>query len=131
MSEEANIFRGDHGPQMGESEGAPRPRRKPQTQAQPVPSAVVPESAPAATLPAAQAESAAQPAASPAPSTPVVAAKAEPELDFHVDESQLWHSSEAVKKRISDMATVAHQTAHLLDEQAEEAARIAQRLKSI
>ncbi|MFZ9366796.1 MAG: hypothetical protein ACO25D_04405 [Burkholderiaceae bacterium] len=131
MSEEANIFRGDHGPQMGESEGAPRPRRKPQTQAQPVPSAVVPEPAPAATLPAAQAESAAQPAASPAPSTPVVAAKAEPELDFHVDESQLWHSSEAVKKRISDMATVAHQTAHLLDEQAEEAARIAQRLKSI
>lgn len=131
MSEEANIFRGDHGPQMGESEGAPRPRRKPQTQAQPVPSAVVPEPAPAATLPAAQAESAAQPAASPAPSTPVVAAKAEPELDFHVEESQLWHSSEAVKKRISDMATVAHQTAHLLDEQAEEAARIAQRLKSI
>lgn len=131
MSEEANIFRGDHGPQMGESEGAPRPRRKPQTQAQPLPSAVVPEPAPAATLPAAQAESAAQPAASPAPSTPVVAAKAEPELDFHVDESQLWHSSEAVKKRISDMATVAHQTAHLLDEQAEEAARIAQRLKSI
>ena len=131
MSEEANIFRGDHGPQMGESEGAPRPRRKPQTQAQPVPGAVVPEPAPAATLPAAQADSAAQPAASPAPSTPVVAAKAEPELDFHVDESQLWHSSEAVKKRISDMATVAHQTAHLLDEQAEEAARIAQRLKSI
>jgi len=131
MSEEANIFRGDHGPQMGESEGAPRPRRKPQTQAQPVPSAVVPEPAPAATLPAAQVESAAQPAASPAPSAPVVAAKAEPELDFHVDESQLWHSSEAVKKRISDMATVAHQTAHLLDEQAEEAARIAQRLKSI
>ena len=129
MSEEANIFRGDHGPQMGESEGA-RPRRKPQTQAQPLPSAVVPEPAPAATLPAAQAESAAQPAA-PAPSTPVVAAKAEPELDFHVEESQLWHSSEAVKKRISDMAAVAHQTAHLLDEQAEEAARIAQRLKSI
>jgi hypothetical protein len=120
MSEEANIFRGDHGPQMGESEGAPRPRRKPQTQAQPVPGAVVPEPAPAATLPAA-----------PAPSTPVVAAKAEPELDFHVEESQLWHSSEAVKKRISDMAAVAHQTAHLLDEQAEEAARIAQRLKSI
>jgi hypothetical protein len=131
MSEEANIFRGDHGPQMGESEGAPRPSRKPQTQAQPVPSAVVSEPAPAATLPAAQAESAAQPAASPAPSTPVVAAKAEPELDFHVDESQLWHSSEAVKKRISDLGTVAHQTAHLLDEQAEEAARIAQRLKSI
>ena len=131
MSEEANIFRGDHGPQMGESEGAPRPRRKPQTQAQPLPSAVVPEPAPAATLPAAQADSAAQPAASPAPSAPVVAAKAEPELDFHVEESQLWHSSEAVKKRISDMATVAHQTAHLLDEQAEEAARIAQRLKSI
>jgi hypothetical protein len=29
------------------------------------------------------------------------------------------------------MAAVAHQTAHLLDEQADEAARIAQRLKSI
>ena len=131
MSEEANIFRGDHGPQMGESEGAPRPRRKPQTQAQPLPGAVVPEPVPTATLPAAQADSAAQPASSPAPSVPVLAAKAEPELDFHVEESQLWHSSEAVKKRISDMATVAHQTAHLLDEQAEEAARIAQRLKSI
>jgi hypothetical protein len=64
-----------------------------------------------------------------------VAAKAapapEPELNFHLDESQLWHSSEAVKKRIGEMAAVAHQTAHLLDEQAEEADRIAKQLKSL
>jgi hypothetical protein len=55
----------------------------------------------------------------------------EPELNFHLDESQLWHSSEAVKKRISNMAAVAHQTGHLLDEQAEEADRIAKQLKSL
>jgi methyl-accepting chemotaxis protein len=52
-------------------------------------------------------------------------------LDFHVDESQLWHSSEAVKQRISAMAAVAHETAHLLDEQAAEAERIAKQLKSL
>jgi uncharacterized protein (DUF1800 family) len=55
----------------------------------------------------------------------------EPELNFHLDESQLWHSSEAVKKRIRDMAAVAHQTAHLLDEQAEDADRIAKQMKSL
>jgi hypothetical protein len=62
---------------------------------------------------------------------PPVAAEPEPALDFHVDESQLWHSSEAVKQRISAMAAVAHETAHLLDEQAAEAERIAKQLKSL
>jgi uncharacterized protein (DUF1800 family) len=60
-----------------------------------------------------------------------VTAEPEPALDFHVDESQLWHSSEAVKQRISAMAAVAHETAHLLDEQAAEAERIAKQLKSL
>jgi uncharacterized protein (DUF1800 family) len=69
-----------------------------------------------------------------APAVPVAAKPApvpEPELNFHLDQSQLWHSSEAVKKRISEMSAAAHQTAHLLDEQAEEADRIAKQLKSL
>ena len=126
MSDEAKIFRGDHDPQIGAAESAPRPRRQPPAQPQPVQSTIVPEPVPAATAGTVQADDAVKPVV-----PPVAAAKVEPELDFHIDESQLWHSSEAVKKRISEMASVAHQTAHLLDEQAEEAARIAQRIKSI
>jgi hypothetical protein len=71
------------------------------------------------------------PAEPEAAKAPPVAAEPEPALDFHVDESQLWHSSEAVKQRISAMAAVAHETAHLLDEQAAEAERIAKQLKSL
>lgn len=124
MSEEAKIFRGDQAPESGSVEPARRVRRTPP--AQPAPSAA----APAVELPVATAApEAVVPAA---PAVPVAAKPApEPELDFHLDESQLWHSSEAVKKRISEMAAVAHQTAHLLDEQALEADRIAKQLKSL
>lgn len=124
MSEEAKIFRGDHAPESGTVDPARRVRRTPP--AQPAPTTVAPVAEPtAATVP---------PAAPPAPAVPVAAKSApapEPELNFHLDESQLWHSSEAVKKRISEMSAVAHQTAHLLDEQAEEADRIAKQLKSL
>jgi uncharacterized protein (DUF1800 family) len=124
MSEEAKIFRGDHAPESGAVDPARRVR--PKSPAQPAPSAITPVVEPAVATVA--------PAAPVAPAVPVAAKPAsapEPELNFHLDESQLWHSSEAVKKRISDMAAVAHQTAHLLDEQAEEADRIAKQLKSL
>lgn len=127
MSEEAKIFRGDQAPEAGAVEPSRRVRRPPPEK--PAPETSAPSAAPAA---AAQ-----EPAAPVVPEVPEVPAAAkpapapEPELDFHLDESQLWHSSEAVKKRISEMAAVAHQTAHLLDEQAEEADRIAKRLKSL
>ena len=124
MSEEAKIFRGDHAPESGAVEPTRRVRRTPPPQ--PAPSIVAPVVEPtAATV---------TPAAPAAPAVPVTAKAApapEPELNFHLDQSQLWHSSEAVKKRISEMSAAAHQTAHLLDEQAEEADRIAKQLKSL
>lgn len=125
MSEEAKIFRGDQAPESGAVEPARRVRRPAPAQSAPAPSAPVAESpTPSAVT--------APPAAPVAPAMPAAAKPApEPELNFHLDESQLWHSSEAVKKRISEMAAVAHQTAHVLDEQAEEADRIAKRLKSL
>ena len=121
MSEEAKIFRGDHAPESGAVEPARRVRRTPPPQ--PAPSTVAPVVEPAAAT--------VTPAA---PAVPVAAKPApapEPELNFHLDQSQLWHSSEVVKKRISEMSAAAHQTAHLLDEQAEEADRIAKQLKSL
>ncbi len=124
MSEEAKIFRGDHAPEAGTVDPARRVRRTPP--AQPAPSAITPVVEPTvATV---------TPVAPAAPAVPVAAKAApapEPELNFHLDQSQLWHSSEAVKKRISEMSAAAHQTAHLLDEQAEEADRIAKQLKSL
>jgi len=121
MSEEAKIFRGDQAPESGAVESARRARPKPPAQPAPPSIAPVVDTTGATAVPTAPAVPI---AAKPVP-TP------EPELDFHLDESQLWHSSDAVKKRISDMAAVAHQTAHLLDEQAEEADRIAKQLKSL
>ena len=123
MSEEAKIFRGDHAPEAGAVEPARRVRRTPPAQSAAAPSAPVVEPL-AVEVPATPVATVAPVAAKPAPAP-------QPELNFHLDESQLWHSSEAVKKRISDMAAVAHQTAHLLDEQAEEAERIAKQLKSL
>ena len=121
MSEEAKIFRGDQAPESGAVEPVRRARPvAPAPAAVAVPSASEPE---AAAVPTAK--------TAPTASTPTVAAEPEPALDFHVDESQLWHSSEAVKQRISAMAAVAHETAHLLDEQAAEAERIAKQLKSL
>jgi uncharacterized protein (DUF1800 family) len=124
MSEEAKIFRGDHAPESGTVDTARRVRRPPP--AQPAPSAITP-----VVEPTVVAETPATPVA---PAVPVAAKPApapEPELNFHLDESQLWHQSEAVKKRISEMSAAAHQTAHLLDEQSVEADRIAKQLKSL
>ena len=117
MSEEAKIFRGDQGPEAGAVEPERRARRVP-----PKPP-VAPAPEPTVAAPVMPPEAAA------APLQPVQAPA--PELDFHVDESQLWHASELVKKRISDMAAAAHQTAHTLDEQAEASERIAKQLKSL
>ena len=119
MSEEAKIFRGDQGPEAGAVEPERRVRRAPPKPAAAVPPVPAPE-------PMVEAK-ASVPQAIAVPMRPAP----EPELDFHIDESQLWHASELVKKRISDMAAAAHQTAHTLDEQAEEAALIAKQLKSL
>ena len=124
MSEEAKIFRGDHAPEAGAVEPARRVRRTPPAQPAAASSAPVAEPPLAVEVPETPVATVAPVAAKPAPAP-------QPELNFHLDESQLWHSSEAVKKRISDMAAVAHQTGHLLDEQAEEAERIAKQLKSL
>ena len=122
MSEEAKIFRGDHAPESGAVE--PARRARPAPPAQPAPSVVTPVVEPtvAAEIPATPVAPAVPVAAKPAPAP-------EPELNFHLDESQLWHQSEAVKKRISEMSAAAHQTAYLLDEQSVEADRIAKQLK--
>lgn len=124
MSEEAKIFRGDQAPEAGAVEPSRRVRRPP-------PEKPAPETSAPTAAPTAAAQEPAEPVVPEVPAAAKPAPAPEPELDFHLDESQLWHSSEAVKKRISEMAAVAHQTAHLLDEQAEEADRIAKRLKSL
>lgn len=119
MSEEAKIFRGDHGPESGPVESVRTPRRPPRAAPVAPPAPAVPEPEQSPVVPHASA-----PQVAPAP-------KPEPALDFHVDDSQLWHSSEAVKQRINAMAAAAHETAHVLDEQAAEAERIAKQLKSL
>lgn len=123
MSEETKIFRGDHAPEDGRVE-----------KAIPVPNTPVhvPLTAPAPEPAAAAAEAA--PPATPAPAAPEAAAPAAappPPLDFHLDESQLFHTPEAVRQRMAQLASIAHSTAHMLDEQAQEAERIAQRLKKL
>ncbi len=120
MSEQIKIFRGDHAPEEARVEKNIPAARKPA----PVPA---PEPEPTAAVPIAAAP-APQP---PAPATPVTAVKAEPALEFRLDDTQLFHTPDAVRQRMAQMAAVAHTTAHLLDEQAEESERIARRLKSL
>ena len=121
MSEETKIFRGDHAPEEGRVE-----------KAIPVPN--TPVHVPL-TVPAPEPAAAAEEAAPPAPAAPdaatEVAAPPPPPLDFHLDESQLFHTPEAVRQRMAQLASIAHSTAHMLDEQAQEAERIAKRLKSL
>lgn len=122
MSEEFKIFRGDQDPQEGLGH-------------EPTPAAKKPSpTAPTVTTPVAAVPPAQSPAASiPAPPKPASTASAPPPppLDFHLDESQLFHTTEAVQQRMAQLASIAHTTAHMLDEQAEEAERIAKRLKSL
>lgn len=121
MSEETRIFRGDQAPEEGLVEkSAPVPRKQ---APEATPAAAIKEVVPPAPEPTAA------PAAPAAPVKPPAAAA--PPLDFHLDETQLFHTPEAVRQRMSQLASIAHSTAHQLDEQAEEAERIAKRLKSI
>lgn len=122
MSEEFKIFRGDHDPQEGLGNASTPAAKKPAPAAPTV-------TTPAASVP--QVQPAAVAAAVPAAPTPPPAAPAAPPLDFHLDESQLFHTTEAVQQRMAQLASIAHTTAHMLDEQAEEAERIAKRLKSL
>lgn len=119
MSEEAKIFRGDHDPAQGVVA---------------VPVAPMPAPAPAKTEAVSEAPppAAAEPVTPAEPvSAPVVAPDPAPPLNFHLDDSQLFHTPEAVRQRMAQLASVAQSTAHLLDAQAEETERIAKRLKSL
>jgi hypothetical protein len=124
MSDEAKIFRGDHDPEQGYVA---------------VPVARMPTPVPAAPKPAAADEPVAQATPEPAPvetepvavRAPVVTPKPAPPLHFELDASQLFHTPEAVRQRMAQLATLAHSTAHQLDEQAEASDRIAKRLKSL
>lgn len=124
MSEETKIFRGDHAPEEGRVEKAVpipnTPVHVPLTAPAPEAAAATGEPGPVV-APASEppAPKSAPPAPAPAP------------LDFHLDESGLFHTPEAVRQRMAQLATLAHSTAHLLDEQAEESERIARRLKSL
>lgn len=117
MSDEAKVFRGDSAPESAQVASFNRS----------APSAPVPSFAPATD------EAPAEPAACEAPMRPAQGAPAEqaPALDFHVDQIERWHASEAVTRRLARLAAVAHDTAHQLDEQAQQAELIAKRMKSL
>ncbi len=116
MSEQTKIFRGDRAPEEG---AVDLPAAAPKAAAD------APVNPPA---PAAEAE----PAAPAPPVAQAPAAHAAPApLDFQLDDSQLFHTPEAVRQRMAQLASIAHSTAHLLDAQAEESERIAKRLKSL
>lgn len=121
MSEQTKIFRGDRAPEEGAVDLA--------APALNVPAAPVKPPSPAA------ADGGLSAAVSPAPADPAppaAAAHAAPApLDFQLDDSQLFHTPEAVRQRMAQLASIAHSTAHLLDEQAEQSERIAKRLKSL
>ena len=121
MSDEAKVFRGDSPPEAAQVEPAATRTR-----------AGHPPAAPAA-APASTAASEPTPADPPPPPVaPVRPPEAvAPPLDFHVDEIERWHAPEAVRQRLAQLASLAHETAHQLDEQAQEADRIARRLKSL
>jgi hypothetical protein len=123
MSEEFKIFRGDHDPQEAQGTESAPVAKKPAPVAPSVPAAEAAAEAPQA---APQAMAVPVP---PAPPAPKLAPP--PALDFHLDNSQLFHTTEAVQQRMAQLASIAHSTANLLDEQAEETDRIAKRLKSL
>ncbi len=117
MSDQAKVFRGDSAPEAAQV--APS--------SQTAPRAPVPSFAPA------MAEA---PAGSALPATPTPPAQAAPAapppaLDFHVEQIERWHAPDAVTRRLAQLASVAHDTAHQLDEQAQQAEQIAKRMKSL
>lgn len=118
MSEEIKIFRPGQSPEQGLADKHVPAAR--------VPSPAAKVDAPVAPEPAAQLT----PASAATPASPVPGQPA-PALDFHLDDSQLFHTGEGVKQRMAQLASIAHSTSDLLDEQAAEAARIAKRLKSL
>ncbi len=122
MSEEFKIFRGDQDPQEGQGTSSAPAAKKPAPVA---PSAPAPQAAAEPHPAAPEAKAAA------APQKPKVDSPPPPLLDFHLDESQLFHTTEAVQQRMAQLASIAHSTAHQLDEQAAETERIGKRLKSL
>ncbi len=139
MSEETQIFRGDHAPELSQVEpGAAHSKAAPVQPASTTP-ATKPADTPTAaatvdktvSAPAAvpSTEAAAQTAA--ASTTIVSKAAPEPELNLAVDESQLWHVPEALRQRIAQLHSTSVATAHLLNEQEQESRRIEEHLKQL
>lgn len=116
MSDQAKVFRGDSAPEAAQV--APS--------SQTAPRAPVPSFAPTvAEAPAESVLPAPQPPAQAAPTAPP------PPLDFQVEQIERWHAPDAVTRRLAQLAAVAHDTAHQLDEQAQQAELIAKRMKSL
>lgn len=117
MSDQAKVFRGDSAPEA----------------AQLVPSSPTSPRAPVPSFAPAVAEAPAE-AVLPAPPAPAAQAASTaplPALDFKVEQIERWHAPEAVTRRLAQLAAVAHDTAHQLDEQAQQADQIAKRMKSL
>ncbi len=129
MSEESQVFRGDRAPERSKVEiDANKPKAVPAPEPKTTEPAMVAESfnaEPVPEVPAAPAE------AAPATVSAVAPAAPEPELKLEVDQSQLWHASEALRQRIAQLHSTSVATAHVLDEQEAEARRIAKQLKSL
>ncbi len=123
MSEQTKIFRGDHAPEAGQVDAFAPELNTP---------APVPVAATAADAPKAEPKADATKADASKTDVPAPASQAAPPpLDFHLDDSQLFHTPEAVRQRMAQLASAAHATAHLLDKQAGDSERIAQRLRSL
>ncbi len=136
MSEETQVFRGDHAPELSQVEpGAARSKAAPVQPASTTP-ATKPADTPTATAAAAIDEAVSAPAAVPStePDAQTAAkgqAAPEPALNLAVDESQLWHVPEALRQRIAQLHSTSVATAHLLDEQEQESRRIEEHLKQL
>ncbi len=141
MSEETQVFRGDHAPELSQVEpGAARSKAAPVQPASTTP-ATKPADTPTATAAPAVDKAVTAPAA--VPSTEADAqiagvcmaapskAAPEPALNLAVDESQLWHVPEALRQRIAQLHSTSVATAHLLDEQEQESRRIEEHLKQL
>ena len=128
MSEEFKIFRGDQDPQEGQGTSSAPAAKKPAPVA---PSVPAPQAAAELHQAAEPHPAAPEAKAAAAPQKPKVDSPPPPPLDFHLDESQLFHTTEAVQQRMAQLASIAHSTAHQLDEQAAETERIGKRLKSL
>ena len=101
--EESQVFRGDGHLEDGEAAHPHAKKPTPKPAAAPAPAAPVVEQAPV------EEEFVSEEAAAPNP--------ADQDLDFTVDKSTLWHMSDEMKARVSQMASMSASTNQQLDMQ--------------